>query len=172
MLAHVTAILPFVIISIYSSAHRIQEVEESMSMQHNQTRLHGHPQGLGKREFIIEMGSHEMGAGECGWEGVRIAEQIERCEGTVRMGAATADTGDRSTSTSFEVMASFVFSAFSVVTCDDGMKNGSASVLFRNRNSCEPGISMIAGTYLEQELMGYKGGFLGYRGGIFSHSFW
>lgn len=29
-------------------------------MQHNQTRLHGHPQGLVERGFIIEMGSHEL----------------------------------------------------------------------------------------------------------------
>lgn len=46
MLAYVTVVLPFDIISIYNGAHRIQEVEESMLMQHNQTGFHGHPQGL------------------------------------------------------------------------------------------------------------------------------
>lgn len=60
ILAHVTAIIPVVIISIYNSAHRIQEAEESMPVQHNQTRLHAHPQGLVGREFITEMGSHEL----------------------------------------------------------------------------------------------------------------
>lgn len=60
ILAHVTTIIPVVIISIYNSARRIEEAEESMPMQHNQTRLPAHPQGLAGREFITEMGSHEL----------------------------------------------------------------------------------------------------------------
>lgn len=35
-----------------------------------------------------------------------------------------------------------------------------------NGNSCEPGVSMIAETYLEQEFMGYRAKFLGCRRGF------
>lgn len=46
MLDYVTVVLPFDIIPIYNGTHSIQDVEESMLTQHNQTGLHGHPQGL------------------------------------------------------------------------------------------------------------------------------